>query len=95
VKLFLDDMRVAPEGWHLVKTANACTAWMAAGYPVEAISLDYDLGTNETGMAVIWWMIRHAVWPPHIYLHTMNPVGRDHMLWLLDDHAPKGVQVHR
>jgi hypothetical protein len=43
VKLWLDDNRVAPEGWVWVKTADEAIAALRTGQVVDA-SLDHDLG---------------------------------------------------
>lgn len=43
MKLWLDDIRPAPEGWVWVKTAYAAKAHLAR-FTVEVASLDHDLG---------------------------------------------------
>jgi hypothetical protein len=43
MKIFLDDERTPPEGWHLVSTPREAIEWLQTGN-VEEIRLDHDLG---------------------------------------------------
>lgn len=43
MKLWLDDVRPAPEGWTWVKTVDEARARLVAG-GVDHLSLDHDLG---------------------------------------------------
>ena len=84
MKIYLDDLRDAPEGWtrcywpdeviELLKTEN-----------VTEISLDHDLGDDErgTGYDVVLW-IEKAVFtrgyvPPRITIHSANPAAHAKM----------------
>lgn len=90
-RVYLDDCRKAPFGWELVKTAADCIARLEGG-DVSELSLDHDLAfehysgalDSRTGYAVVLWLenrVREdpSFRMPHVTLHTMNPVGRDHM----------------
>jgi hypothetical protein len=58
MRVWLDDVRVAPSGWTWVKTSADAIALLAAG-GVEEISLDHDLGddvVNGTGYSVVCWI---------------------------------------
>ncbi len=85
VKLWLDDVRPAPEGWILVRTAHEAIAALQAG-GVTHISLDHDLGDDDafgTGYDVACWIeeavaLRGFV-PPEIAVHSANVVGRARM----------------
>jgi hypothetical protein len=86
MKLFLDDVRDAPEGWRLVRTVDECIRLLLENV-IEEISLDHDLGsdnTGPTGMSVIEWIedeqSRGWTIPRVISVHSMNPVGRERML---------------
>jgi hypothetical protein len=82
--LWLDDVRPAPRGWTLVKTAAQARALLATGEVVEA-SLDHDLGGAETGYDVLAWVetaMAEGAWYgplPEIHVHSSNPVGRARM----------------
>lgn len=84
MRVFLDDVRPAPEGWTLVGWPEEVIALLETG-EVEELSLDHDLGDDEhgTGYDVLVW-IEEAVAlrgfrPPVITIHSANAVGRQRM----------------
>ena len=85
IRVWLDDVRDAPDGWTRVFTAHEAISLLEAGGVVE-ISLDHDLGDDErhgTGYTVACW-IEEAVAtrgfePPTIKIHSANSVGRERM----------------
>jgi hypothetical protein len=98
VKLYVDDIREAPEGWQSAEGFSEAVALLQYA-DVEALSLDHDLGLQNfdpemTGYDIAKWMVRHCVWPKDIYCHSMNPVGRQNIIALLKHYAPAGVVVH-
>jgi len=87
VKVWLDDVREAPEGWIHVRTPEEAIDLLRAG-GVEEISLDHDLGLftaepETTGYDVLLWIEREVVegrfTPPLIGVHSANPVARRRM----------------
>jgi hypothetical protein len=85
IRVWLDDVRPAPEGWVRAYTAGEAIALLEAGYVVE-ISLDHDLGdqaTCGTGYDVATWIEEqvalHAFEPPAIGIHSANVVGCERM----------------
>ncbi|AHF91380.1 hypothetical protein OPIT5_15300 [Opitutaceae bacterium TAV5] len=85
MKVWLDDVREAPEGWQRVFWPDEAIALLQRG-SVTGISLDHDLGddTRGTGYDVIAWIeeavaVRGFV-APEIRIHSANPVGRERML---------------
>lgn len=84
MKLWVDDIRPAPEGWTHAYTAPGARAYLSTGR-VEEISLDHDLGQDETGYDILNWIERcvyDGSWYgplPVFHLHTANPVGRMRM----------------
>jgi hypothetical protein len=82
IKLWLDDCRQAPEGWHWVRTAEEALAWLLTDTVSEA-SLDHDLGYvgRLTGYDVAVWLERHPEHYPWdgVVVHSMNPVGAEKM----------------
>jgi hypothetical protein len=46
VRIYLDDVRKAPDGWQRVKTADACIAALKCG-GVDELSLDHDLADEH------------------------------------------------
>jgi hypothetical protein len=86
VKLWLDDVRPAPDGWVHVYTAPEAICYFAQGN-VEEASLDHDLGPSDagTGYDVLLWVEKAMAafaWygpMPKIHVHSANPVGRNNM----------------
>ena len=89
IRLWLDDLRPAPEGWVHVRTAVEAIAVLTAGGVVE-VSVDHDLGREEAGSGyeVACWIEEAAAngslgvvkWA----IHSANPVGRAKMAAALE-----------
>jgi len=84
MKVFLDDERPTPEGWHRAYWPDEVIRLLETG-AVEEISLDHDLGDDVrgTGYDVILW-IEEAVAlrrfkPPRITVHSANASAADKM----------------
>lgn len=89
MKIWLDDVRDAPDdSWEVVRDFSSVILELEYG-GVEAISLDHDLGGDiPPGMTRAWTGYDVALrieemvaedcnyYPPKIYVHTDNPVGR-------------------
>ena len=91
MKVWLDDIRPTPIGWERAYTAQDAINFLETG-KVELISLDHDLADEHyggqfdarTGYAVVLWLENKVIDDedfkmPVVRLHTMNPVGREHM----------------
>ncbi len=63
------------------------------GSGIDEVSLDHDLGGDDTGMKVLNWMIEHEVWPAELTIHTSNPPARRQMLAAANAEAPDWVQI--
>ncbi len=93
MKLYLDDIREAPEGYIDVQSVNqAISEIKKYGDEIELLDLDHDLGdfAKDGGDAIclLDWCVEHQFFPK-VILHTANPVGRANMLRLIDRHWPK------
>ncbi|PNI00424.1 cyclic-phosphate processing receiver domain-containing protein [Vibrio diazotrophicus] len=84
MKVYLDDERQTPEGWHRVYWPEEAINLLKQGIVTE-IGLDHDLGDDEhgTGYDVILW-IEEAVatqgfQPPLIRVHSANSSARQKM----------------
>ena len=84
MKVYLDDERQTPEGWHRVYWPEEAIELLKQGKVTE-ISLDHDLGDDEhgTGYDVVLW-IEEAVatqgfQPPMIRVHSANSSARQKM----------------
>lgn len=84
MKVFLDDVREAPEGWVRVYWPDEAIALLQTG-DVTELSLDHDLGddTRGTGYDVLTWLEQVAfdgtLRMPEISIHSANAVGRQRM----------------
>ncbi len=81
MKVYLDDERATPTGWHRVYWPDEAIALLESGTVTE-ISLDHDLGDDErgTGYDVVLW-IEEAVAlrgfkPPKMSVHSANSSAR-------------------
>jgi len=81
VKVYLDDERLAPDGWQQTRWPEEAIRFLETG-TVTHISLDHDLGDDKhgTGYDVILW-IEEAVAtrgfvPPEITIHSANTSAR-------------------
>jgi hypothetical protein len=84
MKIFLDDIRIEPEDWVRVKTAQEAIDLLRSN-KVSEISLDHDLGDdkNGTGYDVILWIEQEVYQnnyiPPIIKVHSANVPARKKM----------------
>lgn len=93
IKIWLDDERPRPDdSWFATKHSNIAILLLRAclrkGIIVEAISLDHDLGGDDTSRPVVLWMAEHQFWPDKVYVHTANPVGREFLEGITNHYGP-------
>lgn len=86
MKVFLDDVRDAPDGWRRAYTVREAIALLEAG-GVTDVSLDHDLGdeaTCGTGYDVLVWIeeavATRGLVPPRIAVHSANVAARQRMM---------------
>ena len=81
MRVYLDDERVAPDGWVQVRWPEDVIKLLESGQVTE-LSLDHDLGDDEhgTGYDVILWIERAVAMcgfqPPLIRVHSANSSAR-------------------
>ena len=82
MRLWVDDVRPAPDGWEWCKTSAEAILFLKNWY-VDIISLDHDLGGNDTGYKVLVYIEYQVAIEgesaPMIEIHTANPVARERM----------------
>jgi hypothetical protein len=84
MKVYLDDERTTPEGWHRVYWPDEAIRLLETGQVTE-LSLDHDLGDDErgTGYDVVLWIeeavITRGFSPPKISVHSTNSSARQKM----------------
>lgn len=95
INVFLDDMRVCPNNFTLVKSVKKCIR-MLETEEINVLSLDHDLGHNvPTGYDLCKWIVEHNIYPKIIYIHSSNPVGVNNMIQLLTRYAPKDITIKK
>ena len=81
MKVYLDDERATPEGWHRVYWPDEAIALLKDGVVTE-LSLDHDLGDDDrgTGYDVVLWVeeavIVNNFTPPKMKVHSANSSAR-------------------
>lgn len=94
MKLWVDDLRPAPEGWWHALTSDAAIQALQMNRPdyigdsFDEISLDHDLGGDDTTRPVVIWMIENDVWPEKINVHSANPVGVEWLEGMIARYRP-------
>lgn len=97
MKLWIDDLRPAPENWKWIKNSQEFAAYEILGMicsgMVEEISFDHDLGEESASngyqlCCLIEEFIAKNMLPienvPKIHIHTANPVGRKNLQAAID-----------
>lgn len=80
VRIWVDDIREAPEGWMWCRTSGQAILNLAEHMTtskVSELSLDHDLGGEDTTRPVVLWMCQNNMWPDKVSCHSMNTVGRE------------------
>ena len=81
MKVYLDDLRPAPAGWTLAKTADEAIDALRGGGVTE-LSLDFDLGdpVHGTGLIVLNWLegavAEGKCQLPRMIAHSGHALGR-------------------
>ena len=84
MKVYLDDERVAPEGWVRTRWPEDTIQLLETG-EVTHLSLDHDLGDDEhgTGYDVLLWLEEavavRGFKPPECNVHSANSSAREKM----------------
>jgi len=92
MKVWLDDIREAPEGWLWLTDSRSALCWLEwakmLNHKPEAWSFDHDLGGDDTSRPVVLWMCENGWWPEKCFLHTANPVGYDWLAGMINRYGP-------
>jgi hypothetical protein len=86
MKIWVDDIRTPPDKtWTWVKSSRETIRYMtnwkiaqARGWvdgPIDVMSLDHDLGGEDTTRYIVLWCCNHDWWPVEVIVHSANPVG--------------------
>lgn len=79
MKIWVDDIREPPDGWAWCLTSQQAINWLEVANRgvifIEEMSLDHDLGGDDTTRPIVLWMCENNFWPTEVYVHSANPVG--------------------
>jgi hypothetical protein len=85
--LWVDDLRPAPVGWSWAKTSEEALAALAR-QPCSVMSLDHDLGGDDTTRPVVLHLAEHGGWPDEVRVHSANPVGVEWLTGMVRRYKP-------
>lgn len=75
MKIILDDKRPMPEGpYNCVRTYEDCVELLSLFKRVSFLSLDYDLGSDKTGLDVLVYMKDNSIDANHINIHSDHTI---------------------
>lgn len=93
MRIWVDDLRDPPKGYSawakdskhaigMLRTAQI------ARVELDAISLDHDLGGEDTTRPVVMFMIEHNIWPKVVLCHSSNPPGVEWIEGMIERYKP-------
>ena len=99
MKIFVDDIREPPSAdWIICRNSESaleligCIASDTDGnFLLKEISLDHDLGGENTTRCIVNFFCEYRFWPKQIYVHTANFLGRDWLEGTINRYAPEGT----
>ena len=99
MKLWIDDVRPAPEGYEWVSSVNMAIAaielWEDLPEGIELLDIDHDAGDFACDggdyIEVLNWLERTGRNYP-IRIHSMNPAGRENMRRIIQKNGWREVR---
>ena len=90
MKLWVDDERPSPAGWMWATNSAFALELLKGemGNEIDTISLDHDLGGEDTTRPIVLWMAETGLWPDTVFVHTANPVGREWLEGMIERYKP-------
>jgi hypothetical protein len=87
--LWVDDLRPPPTpDWTVARTSREAIDLLSSR-SFTTLSLDHDLGGDDTTRAVVLWLCEHTDrWPVEVRVHSANPVGRTWLLGMVERYGP-------
>ena len=90
-KLWVDDLRPAPDDtWTVARSSDEAVLHLTMR-DWDVMSLDHDLGGDDTTRAVILWLCEYEpdCWPREVRVHTANNVGRTWLVGMIERYQPQ------
>lgn len=97
MKLFVDDIRIAPAGWEHIHSVNEAIGTIILEYDeIEVISLDHDAGDYGPPdyIKILDWAeeVYGSDFKPAIRLHSANPIGVANMRRIIERNGWKEIR---
>lgn len=97
MKLWIDDVRPAPEGWEHIHSVNEAVGAIVLEYEnIEVISLDHDAGDYGPldYIKILDWAeeVYGSDFKPAIKLHSANPIGVANMRRIIQRNGWKEIR---
>ena len=87
MNLWVDDLRQPPEGWDWARSSSEALAMLKANI-YQVMSLDHDLGGDDTTRTVVLHLAEFGNWPDEVRVHTANPPGRYWLEGMINRYGP-------
>lgn len=95
MKIWVDDIRTPPNWWTWCTTSDMAIEWLEVykkhNMVVEAMSLDHDLGGDDTTRRVVLWCCENDFWPVEVRVHSANYVGVEWLEGMISRYHPTGA----
>lgn len=89
MKIWVDDIRTPPDSGWLWFTSSAyvikaLSIYYNKGFEIDLMSLDHDLGGDDTTRPIVLWMCENDYWPKEVVVHSANPVGVEWLTGMIE-----------
>lgn len=94
MKIWVDDIRTPPDHrWMWIKTSAQTIEFLkvvrrTGAFPLMTMSLDHDLGGDDTTRPIVLWMCENEFWPEEVRVHSRNPVGVEWLEGMIARYKP-------
>lgn len=99
MKIWVDDIRTPPDDtWQWYKTSKEAIGclWTVQGVEnvtnrkdiIELMSLDHDLGGDDTTRPIVLWCCENEFWPKEVVVHSANYVGVELLEGMIERYKP-------
>ena len=93
MKIWVDDIRIPPAwDWIWAKSSSEALVFLQnhldADETVEIMSLDHDLGGDDTTRPIVLWCCENDFWPVEVRVHSANPVGVEWLEGMIERYKP-------
>ena len=96
MKIWVDDIRTPPsDEWVWLLTSESAVDWLVTikglGNSIDTMSLDHDLGGDDTTRPIILWMCENDFWPVEVRVHSANYVGVEWLEAMIERYHPRNA----